>query len=213
MNIVLPEVYVETDTPYDAMLLHIENAGRTCYQSVNTNGDHESFIKRIIKSGHESVLEHQTITVRVICDRGVTHEIVRHRLAAYSQESTRYCNYSQDKFSNSIKVINIASGFDYNLTDPTDRKKYDLWKDAMMTAEKIYFEMLRLGATPQEARSVLPNSLKTELVMTMNIREWRHFFKMRCAHDAHPQMREVANMIYDEFIKRYPVFFMDIKED
>ena len=211
MKVILPEVYIETKIPYDSMLYYIESAGRTCYQSeTKDDNDHEEFIRKIIKRGHESVLEHQSITVRVICDRGVTHEIVRHRLASYSQESTRYCNYSKDKFDNEIRVINIASGFNYNLIDPVDKKKYDIWETAMRQAERAYFNLINTGATPQEARSVLPNSLKTELVMTMNLREWRHFFKLRCDKVAHPQMREVANMIKDEFVKRYPVFFEDL---
>ena len=108
-------------------------------------------------------------------------------MASYSQESTRYCNYSNDKFDNQIRCIDIATGFEYDLNNETDKKKYEIWNMAMQDAEKHYFEMLELGAKPQEARSILPNSLKTELVMTMNIREWRHFFKLRAAAAVHPQ--------------------------
>lgn len=133
-------------------------------------------------------------------------------MASYSQESTRYCNYSNDKFDNQIRCIDIATGFEYDLNNETDKKKYEIWNMAMQDAEKHYFEMLELGAKPQEARSILPNSLKTELVMTMNIREWRHFFKLRAAAAAHPQMRELAKMMLCEFIKKYPVFFEDLEE-
>ena len=159
---------------------------------------------------HESVIEHENVTVRFVCDRGVTHEIVRHRIASYSQESTRYCNYSGDKFDNQITVIDLASGFQYDLSKENDKAKYEVWTKAMENAEQSYFRMLELGATPQEARSVLPNSLKTEIVVTMNLRSWRNFFRLRVDSHAHPQMREVAKMLYEEFKKRLPVFVADL---
>ena len=142
----------------------------------------------------------------------MTHEIVRHRVASYCQESTRYCNYANERFDSQIRCIDIATGFQYDLNNETDVKKYEIWKQAMDDAEKHYFAMLELGAKPQEARSILPNSLKTELIMTMNLREWRHFFRLRAAKAAHPQMRELAIMILKEFMKRYPVFFEDLAE-
>ena len=147
----------------------------------------------------------------MICDRGITHEIVRHRIASYSQESTRYCNYAGDKFGNEITVIDITGGFEYDLQKETDLKKYEAWMRAMENAEKSYFEMLELGATPQEARSVLPNSLKTEIVITMNLRSWRNFFRLRCDQHAHPQMREVANIALAIFKEKLPVFFSDFE--
>lgn len=143
--------------------------------------------------------EHLDLTVRITCDRGVTHEIVRHRPASYAQESTRYCNYSKNKFDSSISVIDIASGFDYDLTDPNTCEKYLEWNNAMKDAETHYMNLIKLGATAQEARSVLPNSLKTEIVMTANIPEWKHFFKLRCDKSAHPQMQEVATLILECF--------------
>jgi len=158
--------------------------------------------------GHESVIEHEKITVRIICDRGVTHEIVRHRIASYSQESTRYCNYSNNKFGNEITVIE-PSFWDKN--SKKDKIKYNTWKKALIKAEEAYLKLIELGATPQEARSVLPNSLKTEIVVTMNIREWRHFFKLRTSKAAHPQMQEIARPILDEFKKLIPVLFDDIE--
>lgn len=148
--------------------------------------------------------------MKVTCDRGVTHEIVRHRLASYSQESTRYCNYSKDKFENQISCIDLANGFAYDLNKEEDRQKYLLWQEAMESAEKYYFRMLELGARAEEARSILPNSLKTEIVMTMDLREWRHFIRLRGAKAAHPQIREITRLILKEFQERYPLFFEDL---
>lgn len=188
------------------LLKNIEKAGRTCYKSENliTEDSAIKFIKdKIVKLGHESVLEHEKVTVRIVCDRGVTHEIVRHRIAAYSQESTRYCNYAKQKFGNEITVIEP-----YFFKDNPER--YEFWKKAMEQAEAQYFALLAAGATPQEARSVLPNSLKTEIVVTYNLREWRHFFKLRTSPAAHPQMREIAIPMLEEFKKMIPVIFDDI---
>lgn len=201
MKVIKPSVDIMTTEDYISMIKRVELAGRTCYKSEeNVKEDSaERFIMAIMNKNHESVLEHANITVRVICDRGVTHEIVRHRIASYSQESTRYCNYSNDKFGNEITVIEPC--FLENGTE-----NYDLWLNSCENAEKMYFKMLENGMTPQEARSVLPNSLKTEIVMTMNIRSWRNFFKLRCSKDAHPQMREVAEMIFREFNAKYPIF-------
>lgn len=213
MNIIKPSVEIIDMKDYDNMIKKIEKIGRVCYKSEgNISEDSaERFISNILKRGHESVIEHEAVTVRMICDRGITHEIVRHRIASYSQESTRYCNYAGDKFGNEITVIDLAGGFAYNLEDENDRKKYDAWTRAMENAEKSYFEMLELGATPQEARSVLPNSLKTEIVMTMNLRAWRNFFRLRCDHHAHPQMREVAGIALQVFKEKLPVFFSDFE--
>ena len=130
---------------------------------------------------------HQNITVKFICDRGVSHEMVRHRVASFAQESTRYCNYGQDKFGSEITVVRPSW-----CTPGED--KYDAWRAGCYAAEGAYFTMLADGATPQEARSVLPNSLKTEIIVTMNRHDWNHFFKLRCPANAHPDMREVANM-------------------
>ena len=207
MKIIEPSVEVLDNLDGQAILKKIEKIGRVCYKSENniTDDSAERFIQNIIKSGHESVLEHVSISVRVICDRGVTHEIVRHRIAAYSQESTRYCNYSKDKFGNEITVIEP-------LFFEKGSLEYKIWEDTMKEIEKNYFKLLELGRTPEEARSILPNSLKTELVMTMNLREWRHFFKLRCAKAAHPQAREIANMILEAFKSKIPVIFDDVEE-
>ena len=209
MKIINPSVQLEDEIDGQAILKKLERIGRTCYKSESniTDDSAERFIKNIIKNGHESVLEHVSISVRVICDRGVTHEIVRHRIASYSQESTRFCNYSNDKFGNELTFIKPIFN-KYNC----DAGMYDTFEDTCRFIEKRYFEMLKHGATPQEARSILPNSLKTELVMTTNLREWRHFFKLRCDKAAHPQTREIANMILKEFKEKIPVIFDDLYE-
>lgn len=187
MRIVSPGFEILTPVDSEAILKHIELCGRTCYKSEKkiTDESCRTFVQSIIKRGHEAVLEHFNITVKFICDRGVSHEIVRHRLASYCQESTRYCNYSKDDFSGEITVVEPF------YLQP-DTLAYNAWKEACEAAEAAYFSLLDWGCTPQEARAVLPNSLKTEVVMTANLREWRHFFKLRCSPAAHPQMREVA---------------------
>ena len=212
MITVKPSIEIVSNNDYKEMLTKLERIGRVCYKSEDyiKEGSAEKFLKGIVKRGHESVIEHESITVRVTCDRGVTHEIVRHRIASYSQESTRYCNYTNDKFSNQISCIDIATGFEYDLNDENDRKKYEIWNNAMNAAEQYYFQMIEAGAKAEEARSILPNSLKTEIVMTMNLREWRHFIRLRASHRAHPHIREITDMIRKEFAERYPVFFEDL---
>jgi thymidylate synthase (FAD) len=205
-----PYFIIEAEIHEDEVLRHIEKVGRTCYKSEDriSEGTAATFIRSLIKNGHEAVIEHYSISVRIICDRGVTHEIVRHRMASYAQESTRYCNYSKDKFSSQICFIEPCF-WDVNTED--GRKKYEIWKSVMEFTEKKYMELIESGATPQEARSILPNSLKAELVMTMNLREWRHFFKLRVSHASHPQMREIAVPLLEKFKELLPVFFGDIE--
>lgn len=202
------EPYVEV-WPFDAtaMLKNIEMAGRTTYKSEGkiTGDSHIDFIKKIIQSGHESVLEHEKITVKFVVDRGVSHELVRHRIASYTQESTRYCNYGQDRFGKEITFIRPFFFPD------RESEEYLIWEETCRIAENNYISLLRLGATPQEARSVLPNSLKTEVVMTANLREWRHFFTLRCAPAAHPQMRQVAIPLLVYLGNRLPLVFGDIR--
>ena len=201
-------------TPIDGsvILKRIEQAGRVCYKSEDNITDESAikFAQNIISRGHEAVLEHCSFTVKFICDRGVSHEIVRHRVASYCQESTRYCNYSKDKFGNEITVIKPC----FWREDEEENKEYvklAIWKRSMAEAESAYFELLKMGATPQEARAVLPNSLKTEVVMTANIREWRHFFELRTSAAAHPQMREIAIPLLKECQAKIPVLFDDIE--
>lgn len=201
---------VEFITPINgqSILERLEQCGRVCYKSEGkiTPGSAEKFLAGIIKRGHEAVLEHCSFTVKFICDRGVSHEIVRHRLASYCQESTRYCNYNKGDFGGEITVIepcflaNGSAGWYY-------------WRDACLAAERAYFDLLDWDCSPQEARSVLPNSLKTEVVMTANIREWRHFLRLRTSAAAHPQMREVAIQLLQQLQKKIPVLFDDIGEE
>ena len=194
-------------TPFDGIdiLKHIEACGRVCYKSEHkiTEDSYLKFVSHIVKRGHESVLEHVSLTVRFICDRGVSHEIVRHRLASYSQESTRYCNYAKDDFCGEITVIKPKF-----LKEHT--QAWWVWFDGCKKAEKSYFDLLDIGLTPQEARSVLPNSLKTEVVMTANLREWRHFLRLRTSEAAHPQIREIAIPLLAELKRRIPAVFNDI---
>lgn len=187
------------------ILKKIELCGRVCYKSEGKieEGSAERFVANIIKRGHEAVLEHASITVKFVVDRGVSHEIVRHRLASYCQESTRYCNYSKDDFNNEITFI-IPEYLDYK------SEQWKVWKAAMISCEDAYFKLLEIGLSPQEARAVLPNSLKTEVIMTANLREWRTFFKLRTANAAHPQMREVTRPLLDDLKELIPVVFDDI---
>ena len=205
MRIISPYFRFNDDVDGSEILKKIERAARVCYKSEGKiqEGSAEKFLKAILNRGHESVLEHEKITVTVVCDRGVSHEIVRHRIASYSQESTRYCNYSDNKFGNELTVIKPCF---WNEND----EKYAIWKKQIEEIEKAYIRLIQLGTTPQEARSILPNSLKTEIVITMNIREWRHFFKLRTAEVAHPQMKEIARVMLEEFKKKVPVLFDDI---
>jgi len=190
MKIVTPSVKIEAITPNPLEL--IERAGRTCYQS-EPRGDPEAFVRMLIRRGHESVLEHAAATFRIICDRGVSHELVRHRIASYSQESTRYCSYGDE-----ITVIRPQG------IDGVE------WLEAMYACEQAYLSMLRRGVSAQVARSVLPNSLKTEVVMTANFREWRHFLKLRTAPAAHPDMRLVAGLIRKCFEIVVPIIVEDL---
>lgn len=187
MRIIEPMVLVEKGDA-KRLLKKIEMAGRVCYKTEDkiTDDSYSKFIEdKVLGMGHQSIVEHSSFTVKVICDRGVSHEIVRHRLAAYSQESTRYCNYGTEKFGGGITLINP-------FFFPQDTEEFNLWCEACECIENIYLTLLRKGKTAQEARSVLPNSLKTEIVITYNLREWMHFFKLRAARAAHPQMRQIA---------------------
>lgn len=206
MKIIAPKVELVNAPTYSGLLSLIEVAGRTCYKSEDkiTEDSAEKFVRGIVKRGHHAVIEHGVLTVRFTCDRGVSHEIVRHRLASYCQESTRYCNYSKEGFGSEITVIEPVA------LHPGS-EAYDVWKKACLRAELAYFDLLTIGCSPQDARSILPNSLKTEVVMTANIREWRHFIKLRAARAAHPDMRVVAKKLHELLSEAYPVFFEDIE--
>ena len=208
MKIIRPSVEFITPIDGGVILKRLEQCGRVCYKSEDkiVEGSAEKFVGNIIKRGHEAVLEHCSVTVKFTCDRGVTHEIVRHRVASYCQESTRYCNYSKDGFGNEITVIE-PSYLD------VDSPSYASWRNSCEYAEKAYFDMLSDGCSPQEARAVLPNSLKTEIVMTANMREWRTVLRLRCSIAAHPQMREVMLRLLEQFHTQVPVLFDDLYEE
>jgi thymidylate synthase (FAD) len=224
MKLVKPSYEILSDLNTEYLLKLIELAGRTCYKSEDkmTEESAKAFIKMILGRHHESVIEHASMTVKFIIDRGVSHEIVRHRLASFSQESTRYCNYSKDKFDNEITFVipcwmpNTQEGsvtlenFEWN-KDVQFSNLLDLkWAKSLLESEKTYLELIAAGWQPQQARAVLPNSLKTEIVVTANFREWRTIFKQRTATAAHPQMREVMIPLLAEVKKRVPVVFDDI---
>lgn len=190
-----------TDVNGEEMLRNIEEIGRVCYKSetaISTNSA-KKFVKMLIDHGHESVIEHEKITVKFLTDRGISHEIVRHRVASYSQESTRYCNYTNDKFGNEIKIV---------LSDElkNDARVINLMKEI----EEVYEELIFDGYKPEIARDVLPTCLKTEIVCTYNLREWRHFFKMRCDKSAHPKIRKLVIPLLNEFKRLVPVVFDDL---
>lgn len=181
---------------------HLEVAARNCYKSEDNiaQGTAEHFLQRILRSGHESVIEHISISVRIVCDRGVLAELTRHRIASFSVESTRYANYSKDKFGSEITVIKPFFWSEGS-------EQYCEWEKAMAACEEAYMALIKSGAKAQEARSVLPNSLKTDIIITANIREWIHIFNLRCAKASHPQMRQIMLPLLDEFNRRLPVLF------
>jgi thymidylate synthase (FAD) len=205
MKLINPTFIIESELNGMSILKSIEKAGRTAYKSEEkiTKDSAREFVKMIIQRGHLSVIEHFSVSVRVICDRGISHEIVRHRLASYTQESTRYCNYSKGKFGNELTIIKPS------FWEEND-EKFLIWKNTIAFIEKSYKELIQKGALPQEARNILPNSLKTEIVMTMNLREWRHFFNLRTSEGAHPQMREIAIPLLKEFQSKIPIIFDDL---
>lgn len=180
------------------VLLTIEKAGRTCYKSEDkiSEGTAEDFARRIMKSGHESVIEHVSASVRFVTNRGVAHELVRHRLCSFSQESTRYVRYAGN-----MQFIRPVWWDEWGAEAQT------VWISAMEATEKAYLTLLEMGSKPQQAREVLPNSLKTEIVMTANMREWRHIFRLRCSKAAHPQMRYLMLSCLQGFQQEIPVLF------
>lgn len=208
----------------------LELGGRVCWKSEDKigEGSAENLMNKLKDKGHTSVFEHIHPTIKIITDRGVMSELTRHRLASYSVESTRYANYSKNKFDSEITIIRPV-WYSWHLIDWVKNEKSDnknmrnevgksllkrvsAWYDACKKDEHSYLTMIENGASPQEARGVLPNSLKTEIVITANIREWRHIFNLRCDKAAHPQFREIMLDILENFYKEWPVLFKDIAE-
>lgn len=201
-------------------LQHIEKIGRVCYKSedyITEDGESaKKFVAMLIRNGHEAMIEHSFLSVKFTVDRGVSHELVRHRIASFAQESTRYCNYAKDKFGAECAVIDLEPGIILdNKMKKMSAEEIALvlaeWKSAMEDAERHYMRLLELGATPQIARAVLPNSTKTEITVSANYREWRNFFKLRVPADVHPQMREVTIPLLKELKGMIPVIFDDIE--
>ena len=195
----------------EEILKHIERCARVCYKSEDriTDGSAEKMVAALIRSGHEAMLEHYSFTVKFICDRGVSHELVRHRIASFAQESSRYCCYAKDKFGKELTFINPC------FWEP-DSDNYARWFHEMDEAEKTYLAMIENGATPEQARDILPTSIKTEIVMTANLREWRHFFKLRAegvTGKPHPQMLEITIPLLKELKQKVPVVFDDIMSE
>lgn len=234
MKLIKP--YYEILTPIDGVevLKTIEKVARTCYKSEDkiTEDSAEKMVKNLILRGHEAMIEFFDITVKFVCDRGVSHELVRHRIASFAQESTRYCNYSKDKFDNQITFIipewiddveegeyhfrfeGVGAGKCKLVCDSFDESRTDsnsTWFWFCANNEATYNALTKDGWQPQQARSILPNSLKTEINVKMNLREWRHFFKLRTAVAAHPQMRELTIPLLKELQEKLPVIFDDIK--
>ena len=203
MKIIQPKVeLLLTEDPIE-LLRKIERCGRICYRSEEkiTSDSYKGFLRGLIKRGHLSVIEHGSVTAIVTCDRGVSHEIVRHRIGSYSQESTRYVNYKEG-----IEVVVPCfwnCGHPHTYPEP--------WYRAMLECEKAYKELMESGSTAEEARTVLPNSLRTEIAMTYNLREWRHFIELRGSKGAHPQIREISILVLKELQGSFPVVFEDFK--
>lgn len=180
------------------ILKKLERIGRVSHKSENkiTKDSKREFIKKLIELGHESVLEHQQITVKIICDRGVSHELVRHRIGSYTQESTRYLAYKE------IEII-----LPREIEQSKEVKK--IFLKQVREIEKTYLKLITIGLRPEIARNILPHCLKTEIYCSFNLREWRHIFKLRCSPSAHPQIRRIMLKVLKEFQKRIPIVFDD----
>jgi thymidylate synthase (FAD) len=205
MKLIKPSTEILSTIDGDVVLKTIEQVARTCYKSEDliTDDSAKKMVSNLLKNGHEAMIEFYDITVKFVCDRGVSHEIVRHRVASYAQESTRYCNYSKDKFGNELSFI-------HNDIDDMDNAGSVDYANALETIELAYFQLIKDGVAPQMARAILPNSLKTEINVKMNLREWRHFFSLRCAPAAHPQMRELTIPLLEKMHNLVPIIFNDL---
>jgi thymidylate synthase (FAD) len=206
MKIVKPSVEILSPINGEEILRLIEKIGRVCYKSEDkiTEDSAKKFVSMIIKNGHEAIIEHFNISVKFITDRGISHEIVRHRIASYAQESSRYCNYSNSKFGNELSFVKPAD-------IKEDTYVYETWELACKDAESDYLNLVNCGIQPQIARSILPTCLKTEIVMTTNLREWRHFLKLRTSKAAHPDIRRLAIDLLNQLKSLIPIVFDDIE--
>lgn len=207
MKIIEPVVEIEK-VDYSKIMKNLERACRTCYRSEDkiTGESYKTLLKNCVNRGHESILEHEKITVRIICDIGVYKDLTRHRHASFSIESTRYCNYGKDKFDNQIKFIepvNIEKGTEL----------YEEWKKTCSLIENSYTKMVELGATPDQMRMILPHSTAALVTMTANIREWKHILGLRCTKHAHPAVEQVMIPLLLHFKQNMPEIFENIEYD
>ena len=207
MKIIEPKIYVED---YDGIKImkRLERACRTCYKSENliTEDSYKHLLTNCLNRGHESILEHEKISIRMICDIGVYKDLTRHRFASFSIESTRYCNYGKDKFDNEIKFIKPV-----HIEEGTEN--YKIWEDTMKYIEKQYMEMEEKKATPDQMRMLLPHSTAAEVCMTANIREWRHILNLRCSKMTHPAVRQLLIPLLLKFKKDMPELFENVEYD
>lgn len=221
MLLVKPEIQVEN---YDGIKImkNIEKACRTCYRSEGliTKDSYKKLLKNCINRGHESILEHEKITIRMICDIGVYKDLTRHRFGSFSIESTRYCNYGKDKFDNEIKFIEpvfYTPGVMEEYNDPIKKNnclKTQYWERCMKFIESDYMDMTNIvGAKPDELRMLLPHSTAAEVTMTANIREWRHILGLRCSKAAHPAIRQLLIPLLLKFKEDMPELFSAIDYD
>ena len=216
MKIIKPSFEIINEPNWDTVLTSLEKPIRLCYKSEDKikPGSAEKIIRNIIKRGHESTLEHVSMSVKFICDRGVTHEMVRHRHCSFSQESTRYVNYKDKPMEfilpcwMDIPLGTYDAHCEYEHAKSGPEKD---WYDTMLNSEFVYNDMIEAGWSPQKARSILPNSLKTEIVVTTNLRDWRHILHLRCDTAAHPQYRELSLPLYDALVEKCPVIFDSIE--
>lgn len=207
MKIIEPKIYVED---YDGIKImkRLERACRTCYKSENliTEDSYKHLLTNCLNRGHESILEHEKISIRMICDIGVYKDLTRHRFASFSIESTRYCNYGKDKFDNEIKFIKPV-----HIEEGTEN--YKIWEDTMKYIEKQYMKMGEAKATPDQMRMLLPHSTAAEVCMTANIREWRHILSLRCSKMTHPAVRQLLIPLLLKFKKDMPELFENVEYD
>ena len=208
VKIAAPKVEVLTPLDGDAILKHLELCARNCYKSEDkiTADSARQMVRKLLELGHEAMIEHYKLTVKLTCDMGVYKDLTRHRHVSYAIESTRYCNYSKGKFGNELTVMKPC-----HIKEGTP--EYQIWLSTMETIEKNYNAMAELGCKPDQLRMLLPHSIKADVIMTANLREWRHIFKLRCAPAAHPTVQEVMKMLLGTLKREIPVIFDDIPYD
>ena len=214
MKLIKPKVEILDQIDGEQIINRIAIVARTCYKSedLSTHDKDLALVKRLIESKHEAMLEFVDITVKFTCDRITSQSIVRHRMASFAQESTRYCNYSKDKFNNELTFI-IPSWAEVNKLGEIvadDKEAFYDFKRALEMAEAFYLSLIAKGWTAEKARMVLPMSIKTEINMKANLREWRHFFKLRCHSTAHPDIRVLALDLLKQMHEQIPVIFDDL---